>query len=496
MVLSHFWSINIFLLESNGTDEGELNLPNLADYDITYRTYTEPENSDTIFSINNEGEGGLEIESREFSDSMYILTINNLEPNEFYQISAFVKVDYLEEQDSEYGVNIGENGSWVSSTQITESRENWERIEVVIRSGEEGIINLNLRIGFWGNHTKGKAIFDDIMIEKITDNSDTKKIIESDCGNIRVVLDRNEYEMSGITEEKAKKWVNTLSLVKDCYKDLVGKHAYNGKIDIITGNYYGAYAIAGDPIQWLGKSQSTELRSIEQDDDWLFGILHEIGHNYDLNDMWNFDAEVLANFKMAYVLEKLNGKVIMNYEYTYVGAEIKQHYKKVYDESGLQEIDGVIYKLIDIKDKITEQTNIDGWDAYKKVFRYFNDLDSKDVPSSDSSGKIKLYLDKLSDYSGINIRDMFSEVEWAQLEDRYGEIEDDDVNREDTEKEEVTEEEKVDDEKEEVKQDNTIAKDKIPNTGLNITTVIMIMGLIINSIILFIGYKIIKRNGV
>ena len=42
-----------------------------------------------------------------------------------------------------------------------------------------------------------------------------------------------------------------------------------------------------------------------QHDDWCFGILHEIGHVFNIGDTsWNWNDEMFANFRMHYALEK------------------------------------------------------------------------------------------------------------------------------------------------------------------------------------------------
>ena len=47
----------------------------------------------------------------------------------------------------------------------------------------------------------------------------------------------------------------------------------------------------------------SDLTNINNDDNWSFAMLHEIGHNFDF-DNWNFDGEFWANFKMYYVMSQ------------------------------------------------------------------------------------------------------------------------------------------------------------------------------------------------
>lgn len=198
--------------------------------------------------------------------------------------------------------------------------------------------------------------------------------------NIKVDL-ADSYLKGSITPENLTRWIKHLDAAYDAYYDLVGTKPVNGsKITIkASSDNYGwawVYSSNSDPtIYWKKDYISDELKVINKTDTWSFGILHELGHLFDINDRWNFDAEFWANTKMVYVLETLNAKVLMNNK-LYTGAEIAQYY---YSGAGSGSYintlgkseptysgDGLTYMFIHLKNQV-------GWNAFKSAFRYISD---------------------------------------------------------------------------------------------------------------------------
>ena len=103
----------------------------------------------------------------------------------------------------------------------------------------------------------------------------------------------------------------------------------------------------------------------------------------------------------------------------YKGANIKNYYKPFYTRSGLTINDGITYKLLEIKDKITaESTEVDdGWDAFKLTFRYFETLSETNMSNR---RKFDLFIEKLSEYSGLELENEFTSADIADLDSRYG----------------------------------------------------------------------------
>lgn len=200
--------------------------------------------------------------------------------------------------------------------------------------------------------------------------------------NIKVDL-ADSYLKGSITPENLTRWIKHLDDAYDAYYDLVGTKPVNGSqitIKASDGNYGWAwvYPSNSDPtIYWKKDYISDELKVINNKDSWSFGILHELGHLFDINDQWNFDAEFWANTKMVYVLETLNAKVLMNNK-LYTGSEIAQYY---YSGAGSGSYintlgkseptysgDGLTYIFIKLKNQV-------GWNAFKSTFRNFTEND-------------------------------------------------------------------------------------------------------------------------
>jgi len=378
----------------------------------------------TAFQYEQVGKDGnntaYKISVEEQADVGIGFEVSGLENNEFYKISAYIKTIDVESNEGKYGAGITEYGEWISSHQLVGDND-WTLTEIIIKSDDEGKMKFIFRLGFWYAEAKGTVYFDEMNIEKVENGNGSEKIITSDDGKVRIVVNLNDYQASGIKEECARQWANRLSMAKDKYYELTSYEPFNGKVDIIGTNYYpSAWAFAGDPIQLMQAGVVEHLKEIEErGDDWSFGILHEMGHNYDRSS-WLFDSEMWANTEMAYILEELNGTVYQN-NIAYAGKDIKNYYKLNYDKNGLQFGDGVTYKLLDIKDTLTEKTGKSGWEIYKKVFKYFGQLSTDEEPKNELE-KFVLFLDKMSEYSNVEIIKEFSQNDWNTILAKYGGI--------------------------------------------------------------------------
>jgi hypothetical protein len=348
----------------------------------------------------------ISINSTGFNDARWIQTLQ-LTPGKAYSLSAYVKGEGITADGSaDIGANICVMNEWtVSESAGSTGTFGWKKIYLEFIAPSSGSVTIGCRLGFYSNTMKGKVYFDDITITELERRSGTK-----------IYLDLESNQWSAFTGTNDARWINHLDNAYNKYTELVGTTPFNGSnIGIMSAHIYsGWWAIAGNPIKWNQPYVRDGLVTSNADDDWSFGILHEIGHDFDVGG-WNWDAEFWANTKMYYVLEQLGGKVSQNNTY-YVGSQIENYYKTdasgSYDNTianGTFSGDGLTYCFIRIKNAI-------GWEPFKQTFRYFT---SSGANPSTAVGKFNLFLDKLTEYSGYNVRSTFLPGELYTIEQNY-----------------------------------------------------------------------------
>ncbi|HWP30510.1 MAG TPA: NPCBM/NEW2 domain-containing protein [Fimbriimonadales bacterium] len=214
--------------------------------------------------------------------------------------------------------------------------------------------------------------------------------------------------------ENPEGYLRALDRAYVAYADLVGGKPYHGqKITIKEeAEYPGGWAVAGQPIRWYGRYIPESLQKVNEGDT-LFGILHEIGHDFDLDYKWVWHGEFFANFKMVYALEKAKLKVYMGntwFDYSDPNGErIEKYYREggsisavamgAEDEKPLKDwfaqSDAATHKFLILKNEI-------GWEPFKKTFRAYQALPETQVPETRES-KLSLFIHLLSRYSGKDL---------------------------------------------------------------------------------------------
>ena len=150
-----------------------------------------------------------------------------------------------------------------------------------------------------------------------------------------------------------------------------------------------------------------------RESDWNFCALHEMGHMFDFDMPWNFEAEAMTDLKVAYVLE-VNGVSAVPSEfdasYNFYGKNIMEAYGMLgSDFSKTYNVYACVRRFLEIKEEI-------GWEPFVKTFHYLKENESE---YSDLSGsqKFENFIDLLSLYSGSYIRNEFSQSEWQCIID-------------------------------------------------------------------------------
>lgn len=154
------------------------------------------------------------------------------------------------------------------------------------------------------------------------------------------------------------------------------KKPYGGnKIRIRSGSI-NAWAYAGNPIQWNENYITETLMSVKEGD-WCFGLMHELGHDFapghftefSATCAFDFNEEVMANWRMYYALEKLDG-VVFNNDKIYHGKEVvalyrsdtPNSYDNIIKAGRCEEMgNGLTYCLWRIRDAYGWQVWIDTW---------------------------------------------------------------------------------------------------------------------------------------
>ncbi len=360
-------------------------------------------NWDKKFGRNNTGGILIETGGNVPNDIALTQTIT-LDPNKFYRLSAWIKTENVADGA---GANICLYGTWTKSESVT-GTDDWQKIELDIPPGSKEI-TIGCRLGYWAGTSTGKAYFDDVFIEELD------KFV-SIGQHVQIVLDKEDA--STVSGQTITSWIANLDKAYEKYYELMGDHPYNGdRITILSTNTYpGGWAVAGNPILWYKPYVQSELKDIATTGTWSFGILHELGHDFVLensNKNWIVNEEMFANFRMYFVAEKLNANILQQGK-LYQGGALENYYKTDAPESyanGLAQriprgYDGLMYTLIRIKNEI-------GWAPFIKTIR---DLNASTIAPGTRSQMFYLFLDKLSFYSGQDVRNTYPAGELNLIE--------------------------------------------------------------------------------
>ena len=346
-----------------------------------------------VFKDESSGNGdntSISITNTGFDHARFVYHLPNVSyPNDILKVTVDIKGENIvHENGGQLGASLSD-GSWYSSIRNTAGTYDWRKVHFVFKN--DGSYKLWLQLGAFGNLVKGKVYFDNLEI-----NCFTGKQFSS--GKIRLNMDNEDVI---IMDSKVQSFVNTLGEVYNSYQELTGYTPYNGSIiDIIFCNYHDRYGLAGNPITIDKRFTKDILKQFNTNNDYDFGVLHEIGHVFDL-DWWNFNGEFWANTKMTYVLEQLNLSVNIG-GLIRTGDEIKNYYKMSYDNELMQgnwSHDGLTYIFLQIKDKY-------GWGIFKEAFR-----NTQPVVSC----KFEYFIYLLEKASGANIRQEFFTNEIWQM---------------------------------------------------------------------------------
>jgi hypothetical protein len=358
----------------------------------------------------------LRIVNNDFNDAC-LYTIVALSPSNYYNCIGWIKSENVELAEN---ANIAGNfclmDSYWTSGDIDMYEFGWKKVyftfsfddNMLFHGFDPESIKFGCRLGFYWDFVKGTVYFDNIGIYELP---------KYESEYFTLVIEPADKDR--ISDGALNDWLNNLDLAYEEYCNLVGGYPFDGeKITILSVlQYPGGWAVAGNPIKWHQPWVGDELESIENDGHWSFGILHEIGHDYDIDERWIFDCEHWANFKLTYVVEMLDAKVPTEFGY-FQGEEIYDFWERLYEKNindGDPDNDfAPTTWFCWLKEEI-------GWEPFKETFRDYLDGTVTENPT-EPIDRFNLFLDVLSsntpDYD--DVRDIWPEDILNMLVEHYG----------------------------------------------------------------------------
>ena len=217
-----------------------------------------------------------------------------------------------------------------------------------------------------------------------------------------------------ISAERLQQWANDLEMAYYSYYDLTGFIPYS---TIIVEAYkpvdgYFAYVLPGSNVIRVdsGHIYDDLAKMAVREGDWNFALLHEMGHMFD-RAAWKFEAEVLTDMKIPYVLE-MNGAGAAPAEYDaytcFYGMEVMDAYAGL-GAGFAQNYDvySIALRFMEIKEDI-------GWEPFRQTFRALGDTYG-DTPGGTQAEVFERFVSSLSECSGRDVRSYFSADEWNTI---------------------------------------------------------------------------------
>jgi hypothetical protein len=354
------------------------------------------------------------IDGSKTTDAPLVQKVSGFEPGKVYKISAYIKTEGI---DKGRGGSVGvfDRRGFIASAPLTGTND-WT-LRTVLYVAEHETADVCCRLGFWGGDSQGRAMFDDVRVTIPTD------IYTQESEHNILHLTKS---LVTVSDAAIQGWLARLDAIYESYCELFDFFKpFGGKKSVILSNLpvSTAWAIAGYPIQWHPDYIKSTLEDMAKYDDAVFGIMHEMGHNFapsnyntgtynEGNNSWNWNEELFANFRMYYALCHNDFNVYMH-DRIFVGSEISQMYRKFYLETLAAgkptDGDGLMYVM-------TRMADAEGWEPFKRAFKELYNMDPSISCGSTKWKKIEYFFDVVSKYAGKDLMSAyFSNEEIALL---------------------------------------------------------------------------------
>ena len=354
--------------------------------------------------------------------------LTGLEPDQMYRATVRIRYSDIPNGEGTGPVIFSPNNKqyWNSSKYLYGTNlEAWTNVVVDFMSDDEGNAKLTLALGYYqggmanGGRSTGTGYFDNVSVKKVSD-----ELVHLESDHMRIYFEPSKVVVSTTVLQK---WVDNIDPMYEAMADLMGATPHEGRklaIQTTQGIYSGYWALAGYPILWsiyplTNDRVEKSLTQMQQYDDMCFGLMHEIGHVFNLgNTSWNWNDEMFANFRMHYALEMSGLKVYQtdenNESKVYTGGEIINLYKVSYDNTIGTEVNdnGIHYMIARMAPQI-------GWESYKKTFNYLRQNGGNG--SNNKYDKFTYFIRTLSRFATevngreIDCMNFFSESEIASI---------------------------------------------------------------------------------
>lgn len=220
-----------------------------------------------------------------------------------------------------------------------------------------------------------------------------------------------------ISTPRLQQWANDLEKAYGTYSELTSYKPHES----ITVEAYSSYAHLGYAGFVLCNSnvihidndflRSDLAKMAKRENDWNFCVLHEMGHLFDNGMPWDFEAEMMTDLKLAYVLEANAASAApaeFGVESIFRGKEIINAYERLKrDFSREYDVFGCVHRFLKIKEDI-------GWAPFKKTF-YELKRDCALYSRASRREKFINFTALLSKHGGRDVSVYFSHDEWYSV---------------------------------------------------------------------------------
>ena len=363
-----------------------------------------------------DGSKCVEINLSDYDSGYFSYKFTGLNQLTKYKISAYVKT-----VDVEKSQNAGEDSGALIYTYIGVEESSSEKLEGTNSYRKVQLFayptNGEIEIICALEDSKGIAYFDNIEITEVSSQE-----IYSTGGNILMKYDNDVVQSIG-GKANLQELCNNIQTAYNDLIELLGvapptSYMKNSKkvviIDLTANIDWGAMAFArsdcgyiiADKEEIVKDFAKLKYRKEKGKEDWNFLLLHELGHLFQNNKVWDFEEEGLTDFQLAYILEKENvGAAPSEFDADtfFVGRDIiNAFYSMRVDKMYLG-----AYKLTSIAQDI-------GWNKFKICYQNINNTYGENGNNYSKIDKFYIYMDEMAKINGEALTNYFTMEDWAQ----------------------------------------------------------------------------------